>query len=115
MRTEAMRSKLVYNRPLPVSRIIDALGEKAQKNTQGYGGRPYGVGMLVIGYDATGPHVFDAMPTGTNYEYFANSIGSRSQSARTYLEKHLEEFGECELQDLIVHGLNALKDTLQQE
>jgi 20S proteasome alpha/beta subunit len=31
-------------------------------------------------------------PTGTAYEYYAMSIGARSQSAKTYLEKHYEEF-----------------------
>jgi 20S proteasome subunit alpha 6 len=51
MRTEAMKSKMIMNRPLPVSRIATALGDKAQVNTQRYGRRPYGVGLLIIGYD----------------------------------------------------------------
>lgn len=40
------------------------------------------------------------------------SIGCRSQSARTYLERHLNEFIDCDLQELIIHGLRALRDTL---
>ena len=51
MRTEAMRSKMLYDRPLPVYRIVSAIGDKAQVNTQVYGRRPYGVGLLVSGYD----------------------------------------------------------------
>lgn len=88
---------------------------EAQTNTQEYGGRPYGVGLLLIGHDQTGPHVFEASPTGNNYEYFAMSIGSRSQSARTYLEKHLESFSTATLNELILHGVRAIKETLQQD
>jgi 20S proteasome subunit alpha 6 len=64
-------------------------------NTQEYGRRPYGVGFLVIGQDQSGPHLFEFSPSGNSYEYFAMSIGARSQSAKTYLEKHYESFEDC--------------------
>lgn len=99
-------------------------------NTQEYGRRPYGVGFLVIGQDQAGPHLYEFSPSGTSYEYFAMSIGARSQSAKTYLEKHYESFADCQLSlvhdtvsslhvaqlnDLIRHGLHALRETLQQD
>ena len=43
------------------------------------------------------------------------AIGARSQSARTYLEKCLDTFGDCELEPLVAHGLRALRDTLPNE
>ena len=43
------------------------------------------------------------------------AIGARSQSARTYLEKHLNEFPDCSVEDLVRHGLRALRDTLPNE
>jgi 20S proteasome subunit alpha 6 len=43
------------------------------------------------------------------------AIGSRSQSARTYLEKHLDKFPESDLEELVKHGLRALRDTLPNE
>lgn len=43
------------------------------------------------------------------------AIGARSQSARTYLEKHLSELLSCDLDELIKHGLRALRDTLPNE
>ena len=43
------------------------------------------------------------------------AIGARSQSARTYLEKHLAEFAGSDMDDLIKHGLRALRDTLPNE
>jgi len=51
MRAEAMKSRMTFNRPVPVHRVVSAIGDKAQANTQQYGGRPYGVGLLVAGYD----------------------------------------------------------------
>ncbi|KAI7902620.1 nucleophile aminohydrolase [Cokeromyces recurvatus] len=115
MRSEAMKSKMLYDRPLPTQRIVNAIADKAQVNTQQYGRRPYGVGLLVIGYDETGPHLFECSPSGTSFEYYAMSIGARSQSAKTYLEKYREEFTDASLDELVRHGLQALRDTLQQD
>lgn len=72
-----------------------SLCSEAQVNTQEYGRRPYGVGFLVIGQDQSGPHLYEFSPSGNSYEYFAMSIGARSQSAKTYLEKHYESFTDC--------------------
>ncbi|KAK4515408.1 uncharacterized protein ATC70_010353 [Mucor velutinosus] len=115
MRSEAMRSKMLYDRPLPTQRIVNAIADKAQVNTQQYGRRPYGVGLLVIGYDETGPHLFECSPSGTSFEYYAMSIGARSQSAKTYLERYREDFTNASLEELVRHGLQALRDTLQQD
>lgn len=61
------------------------------------------------------------------------SIGARSQSAKTYLEKHYESFPDgalhlflsfedefifalpASIEELIKHGLHALRETLQQD
>jgi len=115
MRQQAMSSKMVFNRPIPVNRLVSAIADKAQVNTQEYVRRPYGVGFLVIGQDQSGPHLFEFSPSGNSYEYYAMSIGARSQSAKTYLEKHYESFADCTLEDLIRHGLHALRETLQQD
>ncbi|KAI8803166.1 nucleophile aminohydrolase [Cladochytrium replicatum] len=115
MRTEAMNSRMLYGRPLPTYRIVNAVANKAQTNTQRYGGRPYGVGLLVAGYDDAGAHLYECSPSGNFFDYVAIAIGARSQSAKTYLEKHYESFEESSLDDLVVHGLHALADTLQQD
>ncbi len=36
------------------------------------------------------------------------AIGARSQSAKTYMEKHLDEFSDCSEEELIKHALKAL-------
>merc|ERR1712150_395118 len=35
--------------------------------------------------------------------------------ARTYLEKSIDELGDCDLESLVAHGLRALRDTLPNE
>ena len=115
MRSEAMRSRLVFTRHIPVSRLVASVGDKAQINTQRYGKRPYGVGLLVIGYDETGPHLFESSPSGNYFDYIAMSIGARAQSAKTYLERHIGEFKNASVDDLVMHGLRSLRDTMQQD
>ncbi|KAI9214408.1 hypothetical protein DS838_000786 [Geotrichum bryndzae] len=112
---KSMSSKLVYNRPLAVSKAVHSIADKAQTNTQQYGRRPYGVGLIIIGHDETGPHLYEFLPSGSVLEYAGTAIGARSQAARTYLERTFEEFPEASLEELVVHGLNALRDTLAQD
>ena len=51
MRNECLRSRFIYSRALPVQRIAYSVAERAQISTQRYGGRPYGVGLLIGGVD----------------------------------------------------------------
>ena len=47
--------------------MIGDLGNKMQICTQRYGKRPYGVGLLVAGYDDQGPHIFQTCPSANFY------------------------------------------------
>ncbi|KAH3688122.1 hypothetical protein WICPIJ_000893 [Wickerhamomyces pijperi] len=115
LREQALNQKMVFNRPLSTEKASILLADKAQKNTQSYGGRPYGVGLLIIGYDETGAHLFEFQPSGSSLEYVGAAIGARSQAGRTYLERTFEEYANATKEELIVHGLNALRDTLAQD
>ena len=108
-------NKLFLAYGILVGRLISTLGNKMQVCTQRYDRRPYGVGLLVAGYDDQGPHIYQICPSANFFDCKAMSIGSRSQSARTYLEKHLNEFMECSKDELIRHGVQALQDTLPNE
>lgn len=115
MRQECLNYKYSYDTTYPVARLIMNLGNRMQTCTQRYDRRPYGVGLLVAGYDDQGPHIFEVLPSANYFNCKAMSIGSRSQSARTYLEKHLNEFIDSSKEELIKHGLAALKGTLPNE
>jgi len=112
MRTETLNYEIVYGSDMPIARLVDAVGTKLQTPTQMYTRRPYGVGLLIAGYDKNGPHVYQTCPSANYFSCKAMSIGSRSQSARTYLEKVLEEMDDCSRSDLVKHGLTALRETL---
>ncbi|KAL6063502.1 Proteasome subunit alpha 1 [Balamuthia mandrillaris] len=112
MRTECLNHKYLYSSPMQTNRLVLRVADKSQKNTQQYGRRPYGVGLLVAGYDQTGAHLYETCPSGNYFDYKAMAIGARSQSAKTYLEKKFEQFEDASLEELIKHGLNALSETL---
>ncbi|KAH0448207.1 hypothetical protein IEQ34_022007 [Dendrobium chrysotoxum] len=77
--------------------------------------RPYGVGLLVAGLDETGAHLYYNCPSGNYFEYQAFAIGSRSQAAKTYLERRFDNFDKYSCEELIKDGLLAIKETLQGE
>lgn len=71
--------RFVYETPMPVGRLVRQVADKHQVCTQRSWKRPFGVGMLVGGYDKTGPHLYNTCPSGNYYEYKAMAIGARSQ------------------------------------
>ncbi|KAL5606612.1 hypothetical protein BROUX41_003010 [Berkeleyomyces rouxiae] len=115
MKNQCLSYRFTMNRAMKVSDIVNDIGDKAQYNTQHYGKRPYGVGLLVAGVDEDGPHLFEFQPSGMTEEVVAFAIGARSQMARTYLERNLDKFADCSRDELIHHGLLALKESLVQD
>lgn len=115
MKQQCLGHRLTYGRDMPLRSLVEMIGEKAQINTQHYGKRPYGVGLLVAGVDDKGPHLFEFQPSGMTEEMVAFAIGARSQMARTYLEKNVGNFVGCDREQLIKHGLRALKESLVQD
>jgi len=113
MRSECLNHKFVFETPLQTQRLVQGVADKSQVHTQRYGRRPYGVGLLVIGYDETGSHLYETSPSGNYYDYKAQAIGARSQSAKTYLERHYQQFANLSKEDLIKHALKSLRETLQ--
>lgn len=115
MKQQCLGHRLTYGRAIPLRSLVDMIGEKAQINTQVYGKRPYGVGLLVAGVDEKGPHLFEFQPSGMTEEMVAFAIGARSQMARTYLERNVESFADCSREELVQHGLKALRESLVQD
>lgn len=108
MRNECLNHKYVYGSPMPSSTLVNDLADRHQRTTQMYVRRPYGVGLLVASTDKNGPHLYQTCPSGNVNEYYATAIGARSQSGKTYLEKHYASFDGASKDDLIMHALRAL-------
>jgi 20S proteasome subunit alpha 6 len=112
MRSECLNHQYIYDSPMNVGRLVAQIGDMSQQRTQTSSGkRPFGVGLLVGGYDEKGPHLFQTCPSGHYYEFFAMAIGGRSTSAKTYLEKHFEKFADLQLDELIQYGVEAMNKT----
>ena len=62
-----------------------------------------------------GTHLYQLCPSANYYSCKSMAIGARSQSARTYLEKNLDKFVDCNQDELVKHCMRALRDTLPNE
>lgn len=69
----------------------------------------------MAGLDESGAHLYYNCPSGNYFEYQAFAIGSRSQAAKTYLERRFENFEGSSREDLIKDALIATRETLQGE
>ena len=52
--------------------------------------------------------MFELNPAGECFEFQSFAIGAKSQSAKTYIEKHVSEFKGMGVDELIQHGLRAI-------
>ena len=113
MRTECLNHKYVYGSNMQMNRLVEDVANEHQSNTQVTGHRPFGVGLLVAGYDRTGPHLYETLPSGSYFEYKAMAIGARAQSAKTYIAKFWDDdkpgFDNMSADELVMHGIRSLK------
>lgn len=116
LQNECLQHRYAYKTGIAVPRLVANMGNMMQIHTQQEDKRPYGVGLLLIGYDYSEAHLYQIDPSSNYYECKAMAIGARSQSARTYLDRHLDDFKNTEnAPELVIHALRALRDTLGNE
>uniref|UniRef100_A0A914DI71 Proteasome subunit alpha type n=1 Tax=Acrobeloides nanus TaxID=290746 RepID=A0A914DI71_9BILA len=91
-RVECQSFKLTLGDPVTVGYIARYIANVKQRYTQSPGRRPFGISMLVGGFDFDGtPRLFKTEPSGTYYEYYANSTGRGEKAVREYLEEHYND------------------------
>merc|ERR1712037_832906 len=82
-----------------------------QEHSQAGGVRPFGIGMIVGGFDEElGPQIFQIEASGTFYCWKATALGKGSTEARSFLEKTYSD--DIDISDA-VH--TALKNTFEGE
>lgn len=102
-----------YREPTPVSQHVRELAAIMQEFTQSGGVRPFGVSLLMAGYDDSGPQLFQVDPSGTYFGWKATSIGKNSASLKSFLERRYT--GEEDIEDAIHTVLLTLKETFEGE
>jgi 20S proteasome subunit alpha 2 len=132
--------KRIYNEYPPTRILVQDVARVMQEATQSAGVRPYGVSMLIAGWDEGidpeeetevkegeevkktkktggihkgGPMLYQVDPTGSYFPWKATAIGKSATKAKTFLEKRYSE--ELELEDAIHIALLTLKDNIEGE
>merc|ERR1712060_52807 len=97
-RVEAQAHWFTYNERMPVESCVNAVADMAldfsdsDKNKKKVMSRPFGVALLVAGWDdVDGPVLFNTDPSGTFTKYSACSIGSAQEGATSMLQEQYNQ------------------------
>uniref|UniRef100_A0A914N0X9 Uncharacterized protein n=1 Tax=Meloidogyne incognita TaxID=6306 RepID=A0A914N0X9_MELIC len=84
--------KLTLEDPVTLEHISRSIADLKHEFTQTTGRRPFGVSLLVGGFDPDGtPHLFITEPSGVYYELLAGSIGRNEKVVKEYLEENYND------------------------
>ncbi|EJT69324.1 proteasome subunit alpha type-2 [Gaeumannomyces tritici R3-111a-1] len=135
--------KRIYNEYPPTRILVQDVARVVQEATQSGGVRPYGVSLLIAGWDEGilpdeedktvedsegekkkvsgktggilkgGPMLYQVDPSGSYFPWKATAIGKAATNAKTFLEKRYTE--TLELEDAVHIALLTLKETIEGE
>jgi len=97
-----------YRELIPVSQLVREEAAVMQEFTQSGGVRPFGISLMIAGYDDSGPQLFQVDPSGSYFGWKASAIGKNHVNAKSFLEKRYSE--DIELEDAIHTAILTLKE-----
>jgi len=111
-RVRSQVNKITFSEPIEIYALVKDVADRKQRFTQMGGIRPYGVGLLIAGLDATAeggqPRLFETDPSGTMREWKAHALGRGSKEARKLIiEEFKEGMSKDKAVDLAVRALKA--------
>mmetsp|Transcript_13762 Transcript_13762/g.22724 ORF Transcript_13762/g.22724 Transcript_13762/m.22724 type:complete len:236 (+) Transcript_13762:1715-2422(+) len=112
-RKQAQQYYRTYNEIIPVSQLVREIASIMQEFTQSGGVRPFGISLLVAGYDDLGPQLYQVDPSGSYWAWKASAIGKHMVNAKTFLEKRYND--KMELEDAIHTAILTLKEGFEGE
>ncbi|GAX82482.1 hypothetical protein CEUSTIGMA_g9909.t1 [Chlamydomonas eustigma] len=107
-RKTAQSYQTLYKENIPVAQLVRETAAVMQEFTQSGGVRPFGVSLLMAGYDDNGPQLYQIDPSGTYFAWKASAIGKNMSNAKTFLEKRYNE--DIGIEDAIHTTLLTLKE-----
>lgn len=118
-RVESQNHAFHYNEKLKVESCTQSICDLALRFGEGADGeesimsRPFGVALLIAGYDEDGPSLYHAEPSGTFYRYDAKAIGSGSEGAQAELQNEFHR--SLTLPEAEVLVLKTLKQVMEEK
>ncbi|EFJ43404.1 20S proteasome alpha subunit B [Volvox carteri f. nagariensis] len=97
-----------YKEHIPVAQLVRETAAVMQEFTQTGGVRPFGVSLMMAGYDDNGPQLYQIDPSGSYFAWKASAIGKNMTNAKAFLEKRYSE--EVGIEDAVHTALLTLKE-----
>ncbi|KAK3428003.1 hypothetical protein EUGRSUZ_F04120 [Eucalyptus grandis] len=107
-RKQAEQYHKLYKEPIPVTQLVRETAAVMQEFTQSGGVRPFGVSLLVAGFDDNGPQLYQVDPSGSYFSWKASAMGKNVSNAKTFLEKRYTD--DMELEDAVHTAILTLKE-----
>ncbi|XP_073486647.1 LOW QUALITY PROTEIN: proteasome subunit alpha type-2 [Aquarana catesbeiana] len=104
----AQQYYLVYQEPIPTAQLVQRVASVMQEYTQSGGVRPFGVSLLIAGWDEERPYLFQSDPSGAYFAWKATANWEKNYvNGKTFLEKRYNE--DLELEDAIHTAIFNIK------
>ncbi|NWH24193.1 PSA2 protein, partial [Grus americana] len=107
----AQQYYLVYHEPIPTAQLVQRIASVMQEYTQSGGVRPFGVSLLICGWNEGRPYLFQSDPSGAYFAWKATAMGKNYVNGKTFLEKRYNE--DLELEDAIHTAILTLKESFE--
>jgi len=100
---------LTYGEPIPTSQLVTRVANVMQEYTQSGGVRPFGVSLLICGWDhGDKPRLFQCDPSGAYFAWKATALGKNCINGKTFLEKRYDD--NVEIEDAVHTAILTLKE-----
>ncbi|XP_069121463.1 proteasome subunit alpha type-2 [Argopecten irradians] len=112
-RKSAQQYYMLYQEHIPTAQIVQRIAHVMQEHTQSGGVRPFGVSLLLAGWDEDEekPYLYQCDPSGAYFAWKATAIGKNHVNGKTFLEKRYSD--NLELEDAVHTAILTLKESFE--
>ena len=89
-RVIAQQHRVTYDTPITTEALVKEVADTKQQFTQYGGARPFGVALLIVGFDSS-PKLYATDVSGNYFEYHANAIGENDEKIKEKLRQEYKQ------------------------